>query len=120
MPNPTRLLNCIVCAAATRHDEVYEKGGYPIVRCARCGLGSTVVPEGFDPESIYGDDYFHGGRPDGYGDYAGSERSLRAEFRRALARLRRQIPSGRLLEIGCAFGFFLDEARRHFDCVGID
>jgi SAM-dependent methyltransferase len=120
MAPPPRLSECIVCAATTPHDEVYVKRGYPIVRCAACGLGSTVVPAGFDPDSIYDDEYFDGGHADGYGDYVGSERTLRAEFRRALARVRREVPSGRLLEIGCAFGFFLDEARKHFECVGID
>jgi 2-polyprenyl-3-methyl-5-hydroxy-6-metoxy-1,4-benzoquinol methylase len=43
------------------------------------------------------------------------------EFRRALSHLRRYGPKeGRLLEVGCAYGFFLLEAQRYFQCTGIE
>jgi SAM-dependent methyltransferase len=62
-------------------------------------------------ERLYGRDYFHGQE---YLDYVAEEESLRLNFRRRLATLRRLIPDlagAELLEIGCAYGFFLDEVR---------
>ena len=57
-------------------------------------------------------DYFAGG---GYTDYAAQEVSLRRTFRRLLARLSRKgLTGGDVLEIGCGFGYFLDEAAHHF------
>jgi SAM-dependent methyltransferase len=82
------------------------------------------VSVAFDPQAlsgIYTEGYFRGERADGYADYAGSEGVLRREFRRAVAALRRAGPSGgRLLEVGCAYGFFLLEAAPFFDVTGID
>jgi SAM-dependent methyltransferase len=37
-----------------------------------------------------------------------------------LAEIRRLVPSGTLLDAGCAFGKFLHEARKHYDCEGLD
>jgi SAM-dependent methyltransferase len=79
-----------------------------------------VLTGAFDPARFYDRDYFQGAHKDGYGDYIGSEPVLRREFRSALGRLRRWAPSGKLLEVGCAYGFFLDEARPHFQCVGVE
>jgi len=59
--------------------------------------------------------------PDGYADYQGSERVLRAEFRRVIHTIRQYAGSRRhLLEIGAAYGFLLDEARPYFEAWGIE
>src|SRR5439155_6317999 len=55
---------------------------------------------------------------DGYADYAGSGDGLRREFRRTLDAL--PVRSGKLVEIGCAYGFFLDAARGRFDACGVE
>ena len=75
----------------------------------------------FRPDEIYSDGYFSGGTWDGYSDYVSSEPVLRSEFRRVLDEMQRLgCSSGNLLEIGCAYGFFLAEARKHFDVNGIE
>jgi SAM-dependent methyltransferase len=100
---------------------MFEKWGFEIVRCRSCGVGRTVLPDGFQADSIYDASYFAAGRVDGYADYEGSEKVLRREFRRTLAYLGRFAPApGRLLEIGCAYGFFLSEAERLYQCVGVE
>lgn len=76
------------------------------------------MPADFDAASIYTEDYFQGGQHDGYADYAGSADDLRREFRRTLDAL--PVKSGKLIEIGCAYGFFLDEARGRFDVCGVE
>jgi len=61
--------------------------GFPILRCSECGLGSAVVPEGFDPLAIYGEQYFAGGSSDGYANYQASEPVLKREFRKTVQTL---------------------------------
>ncbi|MCU0612196.1 MAG: class I SAM-dependent methyltransferase, partial [Candidatus Eisenbacteria bacterium] len=46
------------------------------------------------------------------------ERAL--TFRKLVARIRGFVPSGRLLDIGCATDDFLDAARAHFDVEGVE
>ncbi len=101
----------------------FEKKGYAIMRCRGCGLVFTALPEGFDPGSVYDASYFTGGQEDGYGDYAATKDILHREFARDVALLRRitgDRPGLRLLEVGSAHGFFLDMARGHFACQGIE
>lgn len=93
--------------------------GFEVVEC-ECGLARTVLPPGFDPASIYTEAYFQGGHKDGYADYEGSGEELRHEFRRILASLERHVSAGKLIELGCAFGFFLDEAKQDFDVCGVE
>ncbi len=111
---------CPACASAATQQVVYRKWGYAIRRCPGCGLGSTEI-HGIDLDGLYTPDYFHGAMKDGYVDYRGSEAILRKEFRSALRSLQRTgRSSGRLLEIGCAYGFFLAEARKSFKVRGIE
>lgn len=109
-------MKCICCNED--HEVIlYSIAGFDIVKC-RCGLARTSLPEGFDAASIYTREYFQGGQPDGYADYTGSVDALRGEFRRALERL--PIRRGKLVEIGCAYGFFLDEAAGTFEAYGVE
>jgi 2-polyprenyl-3-methyl-5-hydroxy-6-metoxy-1,4-benzoquinol methylase len=85
----------------------------------RCGLGRAECAS-FDAHSYYTEDYFTGARQDGYADYPGSEPVLRREFARTVQFIRRFRRSGRLLEIGCAYGFFLQEAAPFYDVAGIE
>jgi SAM-dependent methyltransferase len=110
---------CPACGRITSHRFLYSKNGCDIVQCRDCGLGRAVATN-FNPTTYYTSDYFSGGRADGYADYLQSEPVLRREFARIVADLRRYIAGGSLLEIGCAYGFFLQEARRYFDVSGIE
>jgi len=77
-----------------------------------------VLEDDFDFRSYYSADYFQGAVDDGYSDYVGSEASLRLEFRHTLEHLKTLVPrTSRLLEFGCAYGFFLSEASTVFDSV---
>jgi SAM-dependent methyltransferase len=83
-----------------------------LIGCAACGMVSAdLAISDAELQRLYGRDYFHGQE---YLDYVAEEESLRLNFRRRLATLRRLIPdlgTAELLEIGCAYGFFLDEVR---------
>lgn len=115
------MIICLCCGLEGTPRKLFERLGWTIVRCPHCGVGSTVIPDGFEPESYYDEAYFQGGRWDGYVDYQRSERVIRAEARSVLSHLFKIGPrTGRLLEIGCAYGYFLAEAERYFDCVGVE
>jgi SAM-dependent methyltransferase len=105
---------CIVCGGPDEFDAALGI----LARCRRCGFvtwrGQTA---GID--DLYDEHYFSGVD---YPDYVGNEAALRRSMRRHLEQMRHyRSPSGALLEIGCAYGFFLDEARPHFQRVaGVD
>jgi SAM-dependent methyltransferase len=112
-------IDCPACARSTAHSRLYSKNSCDIVQCAQCGLGRAQCTS-FNPQDYYTEDYFAGGRQDGYADYRGSESVLRREFTHTLQFLRRYRERGRLLEVGCAYGFFLEEARRFYEVAGIE
>jgi 2-polyprenyl-3-methyl-5-hydroxy-6-metoxy-1,4-benzoquinol methylase len=104
---------CLACGGSAA-STVFESHGFEIRRCHHCGHGRTVLDETFDPSTYYSESYFQGGVVDGYSDYQGSSEALRLEFRRIVRDILPFSRRGRLLEFGCAYGFFLDEAAPHF------
>lgn len=117
--SPSQVLSCPACGAPQPQRRLYSKNGCDIFRCEGCGLGRAEAAS-FDPGRYYTTEYFSGGHADGYADYLGAEAVLRREFARTADFVRRHKASGRLLEIGCAYGFFLEEARLHFEVAGIE
>ncbi len=109
---------CAVCDR-TSAKPLWTVNGFDVVACG-CGLARTVLPPGFDPASIYSEEYFQGGHTDGYADYQGSADALHAEFRSVVAALARFVPGGSLVELGCAYGYFLDVACERFDVCGVE
>jgi Methyltransferase domain len=103
-----------------------RKDGFELVSCATCGLlMRRRLPAHEELEHTYAPAYFEY-RPeeptDGYADYLGDAEQHRETARRRLALIDRFAPSrGRLLDVGAAAGFFVDEARRAgWDAEGID
>jgi SAM-dependent methyltransferase len=108
---------CLLCGAGETA-QLFDKDGYPIVRCRSCGLVQVGLELDRDQlEQIYGEAYF---TDEVFHDYL-SEREVRvasgAVAARALARL---VPAGRLLDVGCAAGFFLEAASAHYDVTGVE
>jgi SAM-dependent methyltransferase len=113
------VLACPACGTRTSHRFLYAKNRCDIFQCAACGLGRAQAPA-FDPAAYYTQGYFSGDHADGYPDYLGAEPVLRREFARTVAFIRRYRGAGKLLEVGCAYGFFLQEAKRYFTVRGIE
>jgi len=108
---------CPLCGSAERRDSVYGFDPFAVARCRRCRLWYLCprLAETIMHRSYRDDTYFEGGEG-GYSSYQAQEPTLRLTFRRFLAELsRRGMTGGRLLEVGCAYGFFLDEAKAFFD-----
>jgi SAM-dependent methyltransferase len=113
------ITDCAACGSVGVLEPALWKDGYEILRCRSCGVGRANVLA-FKAEALYTNEYFTGKVSHAYVDYAGSENILRREFRRQLRFLRDFTPGGKLLEIGCAYGFFLQEAKLFFDVYGIE
>lgn len=113
---PVERAPCPLCGSSEIAGVAHEEPPYRAVRC-RCGLWylSPRLAEAAIFEAYRDDGYFEGGGP-GYSSYLAQEPTLRRTFRRLLESLeRRGMTGGRLLEVGCAYGFFLDEARGRFE-----
>lgn len=107
--------DCLVCGA--RND--FEPTLGQLARCRRCGFVTWPEATGADLDQLYDEKYF---TEIDYPDYLGNEAALRRSMQQHLRQMARHWRGrGTLLEIGCAYGFFLDEARRDFDrVIGVD
>src|SRR6516164_7467916 len=109
--------HCLVC----RGD--YRESKYPgLLRCSSCGfMTADVALSSTELRALYGERYFRG---EEYRDYSAERPTLEKHFRARLNQLLKHIPEARskhLLEIGCAYGFFLDLAKEYFASVeGVD
>jgi SAM-dependent methyltransferase len=105
-----------VCGGVAAPDAVLGERG--LSRCGGCGFvfvpGITVEQTAALYDQEYFDDY---GPPGGYDD----EAQRRHEARLRVRWLRDHLPTGRVLELGSAAGYFLDELRTAgFDVQGIE
>ena len=123
-------VSCRVCGAAvdpTLHLK-WVRDGFEILRCPACRLlFRSHPPEPGELTALYGDAYFRAaetnGQDDGegYPDYVKDEELHRRNARRRLDLLGRFVPAGRLLDVGCAAGFFVDESlRRGWEAAGVE
>lgn len=108
---------CIVCCNS-KHDQLY-KG---IIRCSNCGhIFADINLTDEELRDTYRKNYFFG---DEYSNYVADKRVIRKNFQKRLEVLREFIDAdhhNRLLEIGCAYGFFLELAKEQFKiAVGLD
>ncbi len=108
-------LTCALCGYKGQMPALYPT--QEIMRCPRCALVFWAGNGHGDVSGLYTADYFAG---EEYRDYLGDKKLIQRDFARRIAALRKLKPSGRLLEIGCAYGFFLELAREHWDARGID
>jgi SAM-dependent methyltransferase len=72
---------------------------------------------GVDLRQIYDGDYFSGGE---YGDYLTDKEAHVHHFKSRVKAIKRLKPSGDLIEIGCAYGFFLKAAQGDYRVRGYD
>lgn len=104
---------CAACGSESSRFR-YQVGSYRLVRCGDCGLMWVSDPPLPDElQALYGEAYWEDPQTQGYRGYAGLEFGKRRHFASLLDVLERFHPPERsVLEIGCAYGFFLDEARK--------
>jgi SAM-dependent methyltransferase len=106
---------CVVCRSSDLRPDRHPE----LLRCASCGHRVYRRAGEVDSGALYGSGYHES---EEYLDYAGQREVLAENFRDHLVRMARHGASGgRLLEVGCAYGFFLAEAAQRFEeAHGID
>jgi 2-polyprenyl-3-methyl-5-hydroxy-6-metoxy-1,4-benzoquinol methylase len=112
-------VRCALCGADDTRP-VTEIDGFHIVCCRQCGL-IYVNPRYAEEllQEIYTEQYYdHDGIKNGleffgYDGYLSDEENIKLTFRKRLQTIERLSHKGRLLDVGCATGFFLDLARAH-------
>jgi SAM-dependent methyltransferase len=112
IPQSSKADACPVCVSA-RVQLLKSNRGYSLARCRDCGL---LWDSKFDhePVALYDQKYFIGGNPErGYADYSSAMEVNRLTFRRRLKVVEGLAGTkGRVLDVGCALGDFLVEARK--------
>ncbi|MBN8639772.1 MAG: class I SAM-dependent methyltransferase [Anaerolineae bacterium] len=96
-----------------------------LVECQNCGLVFVSPrPDAHELYALYGETYFQNSDSGtvGYTNYVRDEANIRKTFQRRLSRLERFVGrKGKLLDVGCAAGFFLAEAQaRGWQVEGLD
>lgn len=106
---------CLVCGGELINSKL--KG---LVECKDCGFITTDILLSEDEiKKLYSEGYYNG---EEYDDYLRDEKMISRQFSKRLDTIDR-LCSGieRVLEIGCAYGFFLREASKRYKYVqGID
>ncbi len=110
---------CVLCGDC-RNQPVLSHGLYAYVRCSGCGLVFLhPLPEPADLLACY-DDRDHGPVPPS-DDPSGEEAVHRVRFTEELDRIKALAHRGRILDIGCAWGFSLDRCRqRGWEVHGVE
>jgi SAM-dependent methyltransferase len=108
---------CELCGSTT-FGNFLKTDEYCLVRCQDCDV-VFLAPQPPKPEvremssALYGSD--------GYKDmYFDSEHKLRKRYARFFKEIGKYKKSGRLLDIGCSYGFFLDAAKDSWETYGLE
>jgi SAM-dependent methyltransferase len=114
-PEPQAGPSCICCGAGrwAEHFRVLR-------RCEGCGFIRADMDLTEDEvRRLYAEDYFHGKE---YDDYLGEVDSHRKNFAYRFKLMRQIAPDvGRLFEVGCAYGFWLEHCTQMgVECAGVD
>jgi len=124
------MLECVRCNLCGAGDTapLMDIDGFHIVRCRRCGL--VYVNPRFQQEAlheIYTEAYYeHDGIDNGlefygYEGYLEDRENIKITFAKRLRTIERFASRGRLLDVGCATGFFLALARdQGWEAIGTE
>ena len=107
-------INCTVCSADDyRH--WHQVGEYTLVQCKNCGfIYVNPRPTAEELKETYSEDYYQSF------DMLDWDKKT-SYFEEIISQIKPFVNKGRLLEIGCAMGYFLDTARQHgFDCEAVE
>ena len=104
---------CVIC------DQEHWQSIYSdLLKCRNCGfIRANNKYYGIDSSKLYDPSYFSGLD---YENYALEVTALQKNFKDRLNKIIRHKSHGHLLEIGCAFGYFLQIASKNFRTYGVD
>ncbi len=109
-------INCPICGSS-EYNPIYQKDNYNLVKCQNCLLFYiNPRPNLEEIQVFYSKDYFQSAKKDSsaYEDYVGNKQGWQKGFLRNILRIKRvfHLPlNSKVLDVGCATGFFLDLIR---------
>ena len=118
LPKHLEEVTCNLCGGCDEA-QLFVKESLRIVRCRQCGLVyvNPRLPQS-EIAQQYNESYYTAGS---YPDYLGERAGYEQTFERRLVEIERLVPPSRILDVGCAFGFFLNVAeKRGWEAHGID
>jgi SAM-dependent methyltransferase len=116
---------CSICGALPPERAEFQVRGFRLVRCPQCKV-LRVCPRltAAALKRYYNKDYWIStdSISKGYFNYFADEANIKRTFRRRLTRIMRLLPqAGRMLDVGCANGFLLEEAGTlGWDALGVE
>ena len=114
--------SCFVCSSEQLR-LAFRAKEWTYLACPKCGHAQLdPLPSAEAMRPFYEETYFVNSQTGGYASYLADEPLHRLNARDRLARMQRAgATTGRLLDVGCAAGFFLDEARQQgWEAQGLD
>lgn len=102
---------CNLCNSS-KIEFLFKKNSYRIARCKECNLifvADNIKKD--DLEKIYSEGYFTGESEMVYKNYEDEKSWKYKEFIDKLKEIEKRKDKGKILDVGCAMGFFLDIAR---------
>src|ERR1700674_4908449 len=104
---------CIVCRGETARTSALRRD---LVECVDCGL--VYAPAATEDRAEFGDHYYIDGV---YADYVQDRDAIHRSAVTRLRTLERAVKGRRLLDVGCAAGYFLEAARtRGWNVAGLE
>jgi len=100
------------------------QNGRGLVQCQNCELVFVEQqPKAEELYALYGETYFHNDESGevGYSNYIKDEANIRKTVNKRFDHIEQFVDKGRMLDVGCAMGFFINEAsQRGWQVEGLD
>ncbi len=115
-------MKCYLCKSET--NLFIHKNGYAIYKCVSCGLARTDLKQKYSDfvEKHYNKGYFTGDPTrSAYINYKDDKQFILKNMHQFMSRVKAHKPKGKLLDVGCALGFFVELAKdTGYDAYGFD
>jgi len=115
-------MQCILCAKPL--EKYLYKNGFWIYRCNSCQLGQTDLKKDYKRfvKEFYSKGYYEGDPTrSAYADYELDKPLIVKNMSKLLSFVAPKKKTGKLLDVGCAFGYFVELAlSRGYDAYGFD
>lgn len=115
-------MKCILCNIPV--ERYLFKNGYWIYRCPSCHLAETDLRKDYTKfvKEFYSEGYYEGDPTrSAYSDYELDKPLIVKNMEKFLSFIGTRKPAGTLLDVGCAFGYFVElAAKRGYDAYGFD